>query len=452
MKSETDLRMSEYGVLVIDETFVAWVPKMSKLGGLPNYSFEPRKPKGLGTMLRDAALAVVGTMMYTDPVMSPSVQDKKMFGDRPSQSPDAIATSTTHAPHTAEVLRQAYYSNLKPGSWIVGDAWFGSVATCLALKKEKVVHVDEEGDLHERTMDVESTFIVKNNTKLFPRRCLLAVLRARYPERMVGHWVVFRATIEDVDIKAVCYAWSNRDTTMLVSTVGNTYPAQDPYVSLCPNFAYDGGETKQHCRPDLANVFMKFLPEIDTLNKLRQDTLQVEEKWPTKNCWKKLFNGYIGMSVCNQKKLLSYYYPQVDGRDMTVRDMAASISSELKTRQRRILPVGLRNEIAGTVSAARLSRIASNTKKAVPPRQQDKRSAGSSKQRTCFICKKYYKQYTYAVGQCQCCGTCLCLEKKFPGRDMTCHQEHLTSSDPRLICNGVKKVVFPPDSRDPGWK
>ena len=103
--------LSQYNILIMDETFIAWCPKTTKLGGLPNYSYEPRKPKGLGTMLKDICEAVIGLLIYTDPVMSPSIQDKKRFSNRLSHSPDAVANAV-HQPHVAEVLRQVYYANL----------------------------------------------------------------------------------------------------------------------------------------------------------------------------------------------------------------------------------------------------------------------------------------------------------------------------------------------------
>ena len=157
------------------------------------------------------------------------------------------------------------------------------------------------------------------------------------------------------------------------------------------------------------------------------------------------------MSVCNQQRLLSYYYPSIAGRDMKVRDMAASISADLKVRQRRLLPEGLRREIASRAGADKLTRVSGNSKKAIPAQQKTKRSTGSSKQQTCFICKKYQKRYVWATGACKRCGTCLCLDRKYPNRPLTCHQEHITSSDPNIICNGVKKVMFPRESRHEGW-
>ena len=91
---------------------------------------------------------------------------------------------------------------------------------------------------------------------------------------------------------------------------------------------------------------MRFLPTIDTLNKLRQDTLRVEDQWRTKNCWLKLLHGYMGMTVINQQKLMQYYYPDVPGKDLTVMDMAASISSGLVQRDRTVLPFPIREEAA----------------------------------------------------------------------------------------------------------
>ena len=39
--------------LLMDESMSAWRPKTTKTGGLPNITFEPRKPKPLGTMLKN---------------------------------------------------------------------------------------------------------------------------------------------------------------------------------------------------------------------------------------------------------------------------------------------------------------------------------------------------------------------------------------------------------------
>jgi len=332
----------EFTILIMDETFIAWCPKTTKLGGLPNYSYEPRKPKGLGTMLKDMAEAIIGLMMFMDPCMAPSVQDKKKFSNRLSQSPDAVANAV-HAPHVAEVLRQACCTGLhkQKHRFCGGDAWFGSVAACLALKLEETE--DDNGDLVP--MDVDSAFVVKNNTSCFPRGPLHAVLKARCPKRMMGHWVVFTAVTKGVHFRAMACAWSNSDIAYILSTFGNTSACRDDCVSNEANAACDGvNDTKTCARPDICDILFRLLPAIDGINNVRQCGLQLENSWPTKSCWTKLLTAMMGHSVVNHQRLLSCKHPETPGRDMTVLDMAASIASgnRLCAIRRKILPRSLR--------------------------------------------------------------------------------------------------------------
>ena len=46
-------------LLMLDESMIAWKPKTSKFGGLPNITYKPRKPIDLGTMLRAATECVL---------------------------------------------------------------------------------------------------------------------------------------------------------------------------------------------------------------------------------------------------------------------------------------------------------------------------------------------------------------------------------------------------------
>ena len=59
-----------------------WRPKTSKLRGLPNISFEPRKPVPLGTMFKNRVECISGVFAYQDDVMGAEVQQRKSyFGD-----------------------------------------------------------------------------------------------------------------------------------------------------------------------------------------------------------------------------------------------------------------------------------------------------------------------------------------------------------------------------------
>jgi hypothetical protein len=87
-------------LLLLDESMSGWRPKTSKLGGLPNYTFEPRKPISLGSMFRNGAECTTGLFAYQDPVQLPEHQAKKKYHGEPSSLPD----SRNIGAHTAEVL------------------------------------------------------------------------------------------------------------------------------------------------------------------------------------------------------------------------------------------------------------------------------------------------------------------------------------------------------------
>ena len=74
-------------LLMLDESMSGWRPKTSKLGGLPNYIFEPRKPAPLGTMFRNGAGYRSGCIVFQDIVQNPEHQHIKKYQDEPSSLP-----------------------------------------------------------------------------------------------------------------------------------------------------------------------------------------------------------------------------------------------------------------------------------------------------------------------------------------------------------------------------
>ena len=134
--------------LMLDESMSGWSPKTSKLGGLTNYTFEPRKPVTLGTMFRNGVECRTGCIVFLDVVMNPEFQHTKKYQDETSIMTDKPPIKT----HTVEVLRQVEGAGVVKGGWVGGDAWFVSVASCIEIMKKFKVH---------------STFIVKNNTNCY---------------------------------------------------------------------------------------------------------------------------------------------------------------------------------------------------------------------------------------------------------------------------------------------
>ena len=156
--------------------------------------------------------------------------------------------------HTAEVLQQAEGANVVRGGWVGGDAWFGSIESCVELKK---------------CLGLYSTFIIKQNVQYFPMKILHAVLVARHGSRPAGHWVVMQANIGGVELYVMAYAWSSKGVAYMVSSCGKTVRHEQSYISRFED-EYGNVQEKELPRPAQAHMLYEFLPLIDEHNKARQ--------------------------------------------------------------------------------------------------------------------------------------------------------------------------------------
>jgi len=86
-------------MMLVDESGSGWRPKTTKLRGLPNYMFEPRKPVPLGTMFRNGVECVSGILVVHDVVRNPEQQSLKSYFGGPSTLPNSADIGA----HTAEV-------------------------------------------------------------------------------------------------------------------------------------------------------------------------------------------------------------------------------------------------------------------------------------------------------------------------------------------------------------
>jgi hypothetical protein len=190
-------------LLMLNESMSGWRPKTSKLGGLPNFTFEARKPMPLGTMFRNAVECITGLLVFQDVVQNPEMQSCKSYFNEELLPPGYPPT----AAHAAEVLRQVEGAQIAEGGWVGGDAWFGSVLSAVEVMKRLKVH---------------STFIIKNNHSFFPMEAVHAVLKACFQDRPAGHWVVFHSVITGVKVMALAHAWSQRGVSHKILTCGST--------------------------------------------------------------------------------------------------------------------------------------------------------------------------------------------------------------------------------------
>ena len=93
----------------------------------------------------------------------------------------------------AEILRQVEGAGLEKNGWVGGCTWFGSVSSCVELKK---------------SVDANSAFITKNITKFFPIIPLYRLLKERHGDRPTVHWSVMAAVMPGIKTMAIACTWS----------------------------------------------------------------------------------------------------------------------------------------------------------------------------------------------------------------------------------------------------
>ena len=415
-------------MLLLDESMSGWCPHTSQFGGLPNISLEPRKPVSLGTMFRNGVECVTGIVIHQDVVQPPEVEAQKEFYGSISRLPTKEDIGAT----TATVLRQVKGAGVPEGGWVGGDAWFGSVMTCVEVMK---------------TFGVHSTWIIKNNRNLYPYKALRAILKARFGDRPAGHWVVMKTVIAEVPMFAIAYAWSQSGVSYFLSTCGTTNPSPHKYET---SFEDDFGVTqyRQVERPCISHFLYDFLPLIDEHNKQRQSILGLERCWLTKDCWFRLVTTVVGMSVVDMHR---WHRNKITGgnavepregtyaEDLVVREFADLLTAKLATNKRN------RREVARTIrrdGTEGLRRYAPDGHSTRNPTHNDLikgRSTGAAKRLICFMCRRYGNKdggnhQTRTSWVCNRCNMPLCkVDRKQPGR-IPCLHEHWRTDDPFFGC------------------
>ena len=435
-------------LLMLDESMSGWRPKTSRLGGLPNITFEPRKPIPIGTMFKNGVECISGMIVFQDIVQAPDVQAKKKFFDDETHLPGG-RNPTKIGAHTAEVLRQVEGANVARGGWVGGDAWFGSVATAVEVKRRLGVH---------------STFIIKNNQYFFPMSTLFNVLKARHKEKPAGHWVVMSSEIAGVKLFAIAYAWSQRGISYFLSTCGKTTPCEVKYETHFED-AYGNTQYKEIDRPDIAHFLYEFLPLIDEHNKQRQNLLNLESCWPTKDCWFRLLTTLLGMAVVDMhrgyrnSKLTKGTQSQSDLDKLRIRRFSDLLCNKLVKRDRQFR---LASNATGSANSdgqhlERISVNGSTTRELTARQRTNGSNVGTACHKMCFICRKYSKadgstSHQQTTFWCKVCKMPLCKKTRAQpdkGREEDCVDEHLNSENHAIGCFGdhVDGSSFPKDQQ-----
>ena len=330
------------------------------------------------------------------------------------------------------MLRQVEGANLAEGGWTGGDAWFGSVMSSIELMIRFKVY---------------STFIVKNNTSLYPMKVISDVLKARYPTRAAGHWVVFKSTIAGVPIFAIAYTWSNKRCSFMVSTCGKTSPHEKQYQTGFEdewgNFGCRGID-----RPEVCDFVYEFISLIDEHNKQRQGILKLEKVWKTHDAYFRLLTSILGFAIVDQHRWDRHRFSkwresnQEEGKRTPHPDIieySDRISKWLNSVPRRLRASTRTRKSSTTAAGEELCRIIGangSLNKSQTPSQLKKGRKGTGWHKTCFICRKYTKISITTTWECKACKMPLCKVSRLgnEGRNSNCIDEHLESECQHVGC------------------
>ena len=457
-------------LLMLDESMSGWRPKTTKTGGAPNITYEPRKPVPLGHMLRNGCEALTGIIVHQDVQQLVEHQRAKRWFGQDSVMPVSVknkgAKKKTIVPHVAECLRQCEECGLheQEDGWVAGDAWFGSVMCSVELK---------------HNLNVDSTFIIKQQTDFYPKQVLLSILRARYPTKAAGHWVSMDCVIAGVPILVIAWAYSAKQVAYFVTTVGSTQPAPKQYKAW---FEDDFGNRmyKLLPRPDIVHKYYDCSPLIDEHNKQRQGTLELERVWLTKNCWSRLKTTLLGQSVVDMQRFIrarrcierqeknpgAAHDVESYDEDLRIKWIAERITKWLDSIP--VMERALQREELKRLSDCGeipvLERIqnevGSYTNMPTDLQIDQGRKSGRAKQMQCFVCRLYLTKdgkttYNQTAWWCRVCHMPLCkvIRKGEDGRrSQSCADMHLACihGDKKvrdlLMCSGVPRAAG-----DKGW-
>jgi hypothetical protein len=270
-----------------------------------------------------------------------------------------------------------------------------------------------------------------------------------------------KTKVNGVPVVALAYAWGSdiSRVSFFVSSTADTRRSSRPHYT---SFEDGNGERSQvaAAQPELAAFVYKLLPIIDTHNHHRQGLLSLETKLLTLDSWFRLQTTFVGMAVTNYRNLLAYSDPM--GSDFTVHMIANFLSSGLVERSRGWLNARRYAEEQGTFQShgdfLRIVDRNGDPRKALTTAQTlvGKRTIGSSHQRTCFICRRYYlKKYRMTSFMCKNCGTPICrVDRRAEDnhRSMSCMEEHQTSPLVGIRCDGHVKTCIAKDLIQPNWQ
>jgi hypothetical protein len=292
--------------LTVDESMSALRPRTTKTGNLPHLSFVKRKPEDLGTEAKTGACTEVYMMLWMEICRAKEDPNGRDFFVEWKKK--TTATTLRFLRDTCQ--RDLYQKSdeersaenphqLKTGinenateDCVMGDSWFGSVATVLAARKalpEKKSCIVQIKTAHSRSPKL----FVENTMKDWPG----------------GTHMVMETTIEGEKLFCVGYKYSKRKCLVFLFNEGasHTEPGE-PYMA---RWVDDNGNSRYRevPRPFCCSKYFKYSNVIDVHNQMRQKELRLEKHWVTQDGFFRLLTTIFGVCVVDVWNGYKYHLP-----------------------------------------------------------------------------------------------------------------------------------------------
>ena len=332
---------------IADESMSAFCPRTSPMGDLPHLQKVPRKPKQLGTELKNIACCETGVILAVDIQKGKrntinddfsnkygatarvscrlinlvtgknEEEDKERNanddGTVKSASDETNETMLLASPTTTQTQEfllsntevedvrdldeeedvESVIFDLTEEPLFRGDAYYGSVRTAIAVHTQFNVHF---------------LGVVKQYTSNYPKEDMMRALEGK----PAGTKIVLTATVHGVRLVAIGYNQKKNDTVYLLMTEGAASTMDDPSRPRVQKFLdkYRNVCVRKVSRPKALNEYYMYCGLIDDHNRLRQGYLQLEQKWVSQSGFARIFTTIVGMNLVDTYLLCKYHKKQ----------------------------------------------------------------------------------------------------------------------------------------------
>lgn len=216
----------------------------------------------------------------------------------------------------------------------VGDSWFASVATAVAIAQPDT----PSRDRNSVSNGDHFVGIVKTAHARFPKAYIEKALDG-LPR---GAKIVLEATVDGVPLVAVGWRYNQKKTLSYICTRGAGSTVNDdnnPYTAKFPD-PYGNVTERKVPRPAIVGKYYDYNNVIDRHNHLRQGELHLEKDWQTQDCWFRIFTTLIGMIAVDTAQVVQRTFSTRDARkEAGIVPFVACLGKELLDNEWSDVPV-----------------------------------------------------------------------------------------------------------------